>query len=190
MTDSPLARRDWHVARHAESMAARGLSVPTETLQRIAAEDLRLLDAARASGALRSRRAAKRPARSPSTQRAQDAADRIGGKAYIRALPAADQVRSYRAPSGVERQRLDAMVARIKIICTKVARVRNGQDMGVGYEHPALVTALAVVQHNFDAGRAEYHGKSDADRRRIYWSEIERICDASNAVIRPGWWVK
>lgn len=175
----------------AAPLVARGLPVSTEALQREAADDLRLVDAARASGALRV--ASSKPARKPAAplgHRAQDQASRLGGKAYVKQLPAVDRPRVARKPTGVEAERMSAMIRRIALICQKVDRAKNGEEMGKAFAYPALVTALAIATQNKDMLRGPYFGRSARDRDRIYWAEIERICDQSNAVIRPAWWVK
>lgn len=192
MSDSPLARRDWHVAAAAQRLMARGVPVPTDALQRQAADDLRLLDNARRAGALKVRKDEKKPPAAPTevSRVASRMAAEVGGRAYVKPLPVRDRRPRLAPVTGVDALKLAARVARIKAISQKVARVRNGQEIAAGFEYGQLAQDLATVTFNYNAGTGAYAGKSAADRDRIYERQIDDILDRSNAVIRPNWWTK
>lgn len=191
MSDS-LARRDWHVEARARRYRALGLPVPAETLQRQAAEDLRLLDSARAAGALRVKSGVKSPA--PARKR-QDPAQRdaaaIGASVRVRDLPAADAPRALPPLRGVDAQRTHAMAARLRLIGLRTdERIRAGADMESGFQYARLAKAAADAVFNYGARRGPYAGKSDHDRNRILIRQLEDVCDQSNPVIGFGWWLK
>lgn len=188
---SSLERRDWHVDAAARRLMALGIPVPTEALQRQAAGDLRLVDAARASGALRVRKDPKPTKRDPAatSNPAQRMAGRIGGTAFTRPIPTKRR-RPTEVLTGVDAVRVQAMCARIKLIATKVASLRAGGEIGDAFEFRQLAQDLATVTFNHGARRGAYAGKNSIDADKIYRRQIEDICDRSNAVIRPNWWVK
>lgn len=192
MTDS-LARRDWFVEAQARRFMSLGVGVPTEALQRGAAEDLRLLDNARANGKLlATKHNPNRRVISPADResiKAEAQAKAIGAHTYVRSLPARDP--TPRKGLVVDVVKVRAMSARIKLICVRDAgRLRAGADMESAFEYRELARSLTEATINKDAKRGEYRGKSDTDRERIYLRQIEDICDRSNAVIRPNWWAK
>lgn len=188
-----LERRDWHVAAAARRMMTLGVEVPMEALQRQAAEDLRHLDAARASGALRVRtdpKPTKRGLPAGSTP-AQRQAERLGPKARAFTRPIAQaRPRPTERITGVDAERLAAMCKRIKLIAAKVATIGAGDMIGSAFEYRALAQDLATVTINHNARRGVYAGKNTIDADKIYRRQIEDICDRSNAVIKPNWWAK
>lgn len=190
---SPLARRDWFVEAQARRRQALGLAVPTEAIQRQAAEDLRLLDAARAAGHLRvksdvgkKRRQELRESRKAGAQAAQ-----IGGRMQVRSnLPAVDAPIGGKRYTGVDAERIYAMANRLRFISRRTGdRILRGADLESGFQYPALARAAAEAVMNHDARRGEYAGKSAEDRDRILIRQLEDVCDRSNAVL-PAWWVK
>ena len=188
MSDA-IARRDWHVAAAARRFLAVGAPVPTEALQRQAADDLRLLDAARAAGALRVRKEQKAAKRAPTaSSAAQTMAAQAGGRAEVRAIQPARRVEE--VLTGVEAEKVRAAQKRVALICERSHRIRNGQDMEAGDLYKSLTVDLREECFNHGARLGKYAGKSDIDADRIYRAAIYAICDRSNAVIRPGWWVK
>lgn len=189
MSTPALARRDWFVNAAARRFLAAGLPVPTEALQRQAAADLRHLDAARASGALRLTTAPKKPAPKVADPGQAEAA-KVGGRLKVRDLPAMDRLIAPPALTGVDAMRDAAMKRRLRQIAQRAGACKNGQDIGSGFEFRTLAEAVISTIVNHDARRGAYAGKSAVDRDRILRAALERICDKSNAVIRPGWWVK
>ena len=165
------------------------MSVPTEALQRQAAADLRHLDAARASGALRTMTAPRKVAPKVADP-GQAEARRAGGRLAVRSLPATDRLIAPPALTGVDAQRDLAMKRRLRQIAQRAGAFKNGKDIGSGFEFRTLAEAVISTIVNHDARRGVYAGKNDRDRDRILRAALERICDKSNAVIRPGWWVK
>lgn len=193
MTDS-LERRDWFVNAAARKAAAIGVPVSTEALQRQMAADLTLLDNARAAGALREKTDTKK--KSPEevlaakrSVKAEAQATAVNGVLRRKKLPAADKKRRGIVVTGVEAQKLHAIVRRLHLIGQRARTVRNGEDMESAFACPALARRAAEAQINHDAKRGEYAGKSERDRFRIYFAELQKICDDSNAVFRFGWWV-
>lgn len=191
----PLERRDWFVDAQAKRFRAAGVTVPTESLQRQAADDLRLLDRARSEGALKSRKdPRKATVAEPSAQRelkAEAQAAGIGATVRRRTLPKADKARRLAPLRGVSAQKTYAMVARLRLIGTRNGhRLRTGQDMEHGFAYAALARAAAEETTNHNAGRGEYVGKTAADRDRILFRRLGDICDRSDAVVGIAWWVK
>lgn len=189
MSTPALARRDWFVDAAARRFLAAGAPVPTEALQRQAAADLRHLDAARASGALRVTTAPRKVAPKVADPGQAEAA-KVGGRLKVRSLPATDRLTAPPPLTGVDAVRDLAMKRRLKLIAQKAGACKNGKDIGSGFEFRTLAEAVISTIVNHDARRGVYAGKSNADRDRILRNALERICDKSNAVIRPGWWVK
>lgn len=195
MTDS-LERRDWFVGLAARKMQAAGVSVPTEALQRQAAEDLRLVDRAKAEGALRARKDAKKltPAEviaQKQSLKAEAQAEKIGAHVRRRQLPVKDKQRRLAPLRGIEAQKTYAMAARLRLIGTRSGlRLRTGTDMEHGFEYAALARAAAEETTNHDARRGPYMGVSATDRDRILYRRLEDICDRSNAVVGVNWWVR
>lgn len=195
MTDS-LERRDWFVDLAARKARAVGAPVSTEVLQRQAAEDLRLVDRAKAEGGLRAAKTARKM--SPQdviahkqSLKAEAQAAKLGASVRRRALPKIDRQRKLAPLRGVEAQKTFAMAARLRLIGTRSGlRLRTGQDMEHGFAYAALARAAAEETTNHDARRGPYMGASATDRDRILYRRLEDICDRSNAVVGFSWWVK
>ena len=130
-----LERRDWFVEAQARRRKAMGLTVSTEALQRQSAEDLRLVDQARASGDLKVSRdskadrdaSIKRTAIRTGVSPAQVEAAKIGATAYVRPLPSQSVVRKPAALTGVAAQKHIAMEARIRLVGKALCQLREHQ---------------------------------------------------------------
>jgi hypothetical protein len=194
MSNDSLERRDWFVNAAARKAKALGAQVSTEALQRQMAADLTLLDNARAAGAIREKTDTKK--KSPDeilankrSLKAEAQAKELGGRVRRRKLPARDTKRRGIVLTGVEAQKLHAIVQRLYLIGQRARTVGKGEDMEHAFQCPGLARRAAEAQINHDAQRGEYAGKSERDRFRIYFAELQKICDDSNAVFRFGWWV-
>jgi hypothetical protein len=193
VTDS-LERRDWFVNAAARKARAMGETVSTEVMQRVIAADLTLLDNARAAGAIRETTDTKKKnpadvlARKQSVK-AEAQARAVNGRVRRRALPAVDKKRKGIVLTGVEAQKLHALANRIRLIGMRARTIKSGEDMEHAFQCPALARRVSEAQTNHDAKRGEYAGKSERDRFRIYFAQLQKICDDSNAVFRFGWWV-
>ena len=153
-----------------------------------AADDLRLLDNARAAGAIKVR---KDPKVAPKRRDpAQHDAAAIGARVRVRDLPAVDKPRKLPPLRGLDAQRTYAMAARLRLIGQRSGnRIRAGADLEHGFVFARLAKDAADVVMNHGARRGIYAGKSATDCDRILYRQMEDICDRSNAVVGFGWWV-
>lgn len=192
---TPLERRDWFVGVGARKAQALGIGISTDHLQRQWAADLTLVDNLRASGELRHSYVKKKMTAAEvlaekRALKAEAQAAKIGGRIRHRALPAKDKPKRGFVLTGVEAQKLHAIVARIHLVGQRARTIRAGEDLEHGFQYGSLARRFAEAQTNHDAKRGEYAGKSDWDRWRIYFATLQKICDDSNAVCGFGWWVK
>lgn len=190
MTDA-LARRDWFVEANARRLRAAGVAVPTEAIQKIAAEDLRHLDAVRAAGDLRSTTTPKpAPSEPRESRKAAAQAAKIGAEVRVRQLPASDPTKVEAPLRGVLAQKTYAMAARLRLIGQRNGhRVMRGEDIEHGFELGLLARAAAEETFNHNAQRGPYANRCASDRDRILFRRMEDICDRSNRFF-PPWWVK
>lgn len=196
MTDG-ITRRDRHVANWARSLREQGAQFTSEDLQKIIAEDLRLVDRARAEGKLGRRKGPKkkrglRQGVARPNMHAEAIAERQGQEFFARSIPTLEQAPRVQRLSGVEAERDFAMQARVRILCRRgPGRIRANQTIEQGpWEYPAFANQIAMATLAYSAGLGGYRDLKPADRLRRYRRAIEDICNRSDAVVGVSWWAK
>lgn len=197
MSETPHTRRDWFVRNTVDAAKRAGQKVDGEAVSRSVAASLSLADRAKAEGAIRDRKQSK-PASEYDKQRAlerrskivEDKARAMGAKTYRKALPERDKVVTLPILTGVDAERLAAMEARIRLICTPMRPYKAGEPLGAMCRHPKLANRLFMEMVCFSRRLGRYKELDNYnDRQRRYQAEVEKICDASNAEVGFGWWV-
>jgi hypothetical protein len=207
VSDHPHERRDWFVAQYARRLQAAGVAVPHDAIQRQAAEDLRLVDRARAAGAIADAKPAKRDEKQTgsSTERrahAHQLAERRGGHFYKRdqnegvILTPDGKARSNKPQrsklpklSGVEAMRLSKLLERVALLCSKRGHVRGKCIDEQDFVYPAYAKQIAHEFSTFTLGSGRYRDLSSQDKHRAYYRALTDICDRSNGAVGVGWWV-
>ena len=196
MTDG-IARRDRHVARWAETLRSQGVEFSQETLERSIANDLRLVDRAKADGRIGRKRKKAKKARTGVARpdlHAESQAAKIGAEFFSRSIPTLQTAPVADASKlrGVEAERFFAMQRRIRILSQRgPGRIRANQTIEQGpWVYPNFAREIALTTIAFEAGLGGYRELSAEDRRRRFLRALEDICNRSDAVVGVGWWVK
>ncbi len=192
-----LARRDRLVAQWALSLKERGAPVPTETLQRITANDLRLVDRAKADGRLGTRKKPKKwrqrregVARPNLHAEAQAAA--MGGSFFTREVKTLVDAPRVESVSGLDAERLVAMQRRIRLLTQRgPGRIKSNQTIEQGpWVYPKFANEIGMTCLAYNMRIGGYRDLNMRDRNRRFYRCLQDICDRSDAVIGVAWWVK
>jgi hypothetical protein len=197
----PLTRRDLHFAARANAIKAAGGEVRTDAIQRSVAEDLRLVDRAKAEGKLGQRRKAKKKHAPKFTDRpgvarpelhAEALARQSGAQFFARAVKDERPASPTAALTGVAAERMMAMQRRILLLSQRGAgRLKNNQTIEQGpWLYPTFARLIVTTTVAFNAGLGGYKDLRPADRRRRYFRALEDICNKSDAAVGVGWWVR
>jgi hypothetical protein len=197
MTDG-ITRRDRHVANWARSLKAQGVQFTSEDLQKIIAEDLRLVDRARAEGKLGNRKGPTKKKKglrqgvARPDQHAEAIAAKQGQEFFARSIPTLETAPRVEKLTGVDAERDFAMQARVRLLSRRgPGRIHANQTIEQGpWEYPAFANQIAMATLAYSAGLGGYRDLKPADRLRRYRRAIEDICNRSDAVVGFGWWVK
>lgn len=195
----PHERRDWLVGGAVRAAKAHGQEIDVDAVARQAGRDLEVVDRARASGDIGTGASRKRKVVSPEEKPKKSNASKLDDLArskqsriYERPLDATPEPASKVIPvRGLEAERLIAMHARVALICKPVPgyKLKSSEPLGNQCQYPALANPILMHTACMARGLGRYKGLSLDERQRKYNTEIERICDLSNAVIGVGWWV-
>jgi hypothetical protein len=198
--ESPRDKLDWFVQGAVQSIRDAGAEPNVENITRDTAAALSEMDRALAAGDIVHTKD-KKPARpQPKEQfQAEALAAAAGGEFRTRELPAVDTAKPLSVLTGVDLARHVAMMKRVKALCKRSTkrRLQYGRDgiMDADFEYPAFAReiveeTMAMNTGTFSPGaKVSYGLLSKADRDRVYFAVLERICDRSSAVIGAGWWV-
>jgi hypothetical protein len=199
--ESPREKLDWFVDGAIKSVRSIGAEPNVENITRDTAAALSEMDRAIAAGDIVHTKDAKPTTPKPKEQyQAEALAAAAGGEFRTRELPAADAVKPLPVLTGVDLARHVALMKRVKALCARSTkrRLQYGRDgiMDADFEYPAFAReiveeTMAMNTGTFSPGaKVSYGLLSKADRDRVYFAVLERICDRSSAVIGCGWWIK
>lgn len=190
-----LNRRDRLVASWAASLKASGIQFSQETLQRITANDLRMVDRAKADGRLGPAKRTKRKERKRDVARphlhAEAQADKIGGTFFAREVKSLLDAPAVADVKGVDAERLYAMERRIKALSARgEGRIKSNQTFDKGpWLYPAFAREIGLTCLAFNMRLGGYRELSPRDRSRRFYRALQDICDRSTGLLGP-WWVK
>lgn len=193
---SDLARRDRLVANWAKSLKASGVSFSTETLERVTANDLRMVDRARAEGRLldkkRKRKAKPHTGVARPDLHAEAQATKIGGQFFARPVATLIDASPRVSLSGVNAERTLAMQRRIRHLSQRgEGRIKANETMDKGpWLYPQLAREIVMTTVAYEAGLGGYAGLNARDKYRRLRRALEDICNRSDSAVGVAWWVK
>jgi hypothetical protein len=201
--ESPQERVDYYVERQAMQRREAGQEVDVEALRRGTAA---LLNAAENEKAPTVSRRAEKPRHEVLEAKRQQSGEALAQKSGTEFFYRDERreklierpAPSAKPPSGLDGEKHFALLRRIKILMAKVpGHVRKeGESLFASFQYPRFAQLLEMHRHNAaldnpgPVGSGQYFGLSRDDRQRKFYNSLERICDLSNAVIRPPWWCK
>jgi hypothetical protein len=195
-----IDRRNLHLAHRAQAIKARGGDVRSDLIMKQVADDLRLVDRAKAEGAIGQRKKRKSkfapkytaPVARPELH-AEALARKTGSTFFSReVLDSTPRGRSsVERITGVDAERSMAMQRRLALLSERgPGRVKSEQSVEKGpWIYPALAREIIMTTLAYNASLGGYRGLNARDRRRRFFRALEDLCTRSNRLVGVGWWV-
>jgi hypothetical protein len=190
-----IARRDRLVANWATSLKRQGVEFSTDALQRVTANDLRIVDRARADGRMRTKRKPKgkqRPGVARPQLHAEALAAKVGGSFYAKTVADLGPAPREAKLRGLDAERQVAMQRRIKLLTERGAgRCLANETIEKGpWIYPSFAKEIGMTCLAYNMRIGGYRDLSDVDRGRRFFRALQDICDRPDALVGVPWWVK
>lgn len=204
MTDTPQQRVDYYVGSHIRHAERIGVKADEAEIRSGTA---RLLEAADAE--IRNRAGTTKDRDGKTNREALDAKRAVSAEALAEQAGVEFFYRDEREeslitkpttteiPRGLDGEKHIALIARVGILMRRVPnyRLKPGEGIYAAFVYPWY--AQALTEHTKNAaltdarshGVGHYAGRPIADRQRMYYAQLERICNKSDAVLGRGWWI-